>query len=258
MNIVSPTDYLVFLIVVGLRFLLPLFIPYYPLPAIIACLLLDGVDQTIFQVFTHLPLDGYQSYDKALDIYYLTVAYIATLRNWTNLLAFRISRFLLYYRLVGVVLFELTQLRALLLIFPNTFEYFFIWYETVRLWWDPKKLSRRAVIIAAAAIWIVIKLPQEYWIHIAQRDVTDTIKALLGGTEESAWGPLIAANLLPILLVVAVLVRLVPGATVFPTVACTVYVVLWPAVSVPIATSASANSTTCATSDEVKVTVFVR
>ena len=48
--------------------------------------------------------------------------------------------------------------------------------------------------------------PQEYWIHIAQRDVTDTIKALLGGTEESAWGTLIAANILPILLVVAVIV----------------------------------------------------
>ena len=147
-----------------------------PLPAIIACLLLDGVDQSIFQAFTNLPLDGYQSYDKALDIYYLTVAYIATLRNWTNLLAFRVSRFLLYYRLVGVVLFELTGLRALLLLFPNTFEYFFIWYEAVRLWWNPRRLSRVAVITAAAAIWIVIKLPQEYWIHIFQGDVTDTLK----------------------------------------------------------------------------------
>jgi len=194
MNNIAPTDYLVFLIVVGLRFLLPLFIPYFPLPAIIACLLLDGVDQTIFQVFTTLPLDGYQSYDKALDIYYLTVAYIATLRNWTNLFAFRVSRFLLYYRLVGVVLFELTQLRALLLIFPNTFEYFFIWYETVRLWWDPKKLSRRTVFIAAAAIWIVIKLPQEYWIHIARLDLTDVLKtALFGASPQTPWGHIFRA-----------------------------------------------------------------
>ena len=82
MELISPTDWLVFVLVVGARFLLPLLIPFYPLPAIIACLLLDGVDQTIFQVFTNLPLGGYQSYDKALDIYYLTVAYIATLRNW--------------------------------------------------------------------------------------------------------------------------------------------------------------------------------
>lgn len=209
MDIITPTDWLVFVLVVGARFLLPLLIPFFPLPAIVLCLLLDGVDQTIFQVFTNLPLDGYQSYDKALDIYYLTVAYVSTFRNWTHLFAFRVSRFLLYYRLVGVVLFELTGLRALLLIFPNTFEYFFIWYEAVRLWWNPRRLSRVAVISAAAGIWIVIKLPQEYWIHIAQRDVTDTIKALLGGTPESAWGPLLAENALLIGVIVAVLAALV-------------------------------------------------
>ena len=206
MDVVSSTDWIIFALVVGGRFILPLFIPFFPLPAIIACLLLDGVDQTIFQVFTTLPLDGYQSYDKALDIYYLSIAYISTFRNWTNLFAFRVSRFLYYYRLVGVALFEATHLRPLLLIFPNTFEYFFIWYEAVKLWWNPRKLSRTAVISAAAFIWIVIKLPQEYWIHIAQNDVTDTIKAILGGTPEDAWGPLIMNN---IVLIVAVLVALV-------------------------------------------------
>ena len=208
MDLITTTDWLVFVLVVGARFLLPLLIPFYPLPAIIACLLLDGVDQSIFQAFTNLPLDGYQSYDKALDIYYLTVAYISTFRNWTHLFAFRVSRFLLYYRLVGVVLFELTGARALLLIFPNTFEYFFIWYEAVRLWWNTQRLSRRAVLVAAAAIWIVIKLPQEYWIHIAQRDVTDTIKALLGGGPDTPWGSLLVANALLIAVVVAVLAGL--------------------------------------------------
>ena len=96
MDLITSTDWLVFVLVVGARFLLPLLIPFYPLPAIVLCLLLDGVDQTIFQVFTTLPLDGYQSYDKALDIYYLTVAYVSTFRNWTHLFAFRVSRFLLY------------------------------------------------------------------------------------------------------------------------------------------------------------------
>ena len=205
MNIIDPTDFLVFVLVVGARFLLPLLIPFYPLPAIILCLLLDGVDQTIFQVFTTLPLDNYQSYDKALDIYYLIVAYLSTFRNWSHLFAFRVSRFLLYYRLVGVVLFELTGLRALLLLFPNTFEYFFIWYEAVRLWWNPRRLSRVAVVTAAAAIWIIIKLPQEYWIHIAQRDVTDTIKALLGGGPDTPWGPLLAGNALLIGVVLVVI-----------------------------------------------------
>ena len=202
---IDTSDWLIFILVVGARFIIPLFIPFFPLPAIIAALLLDGVDQTIFQQFTNLPLDGYQSYDKALDIYYLTVAYISTLRNWTNDFAFRVSRFLYYYRLVGVVLFETFQNRTLLLIFPNTFEYFFIWYEAVKLWWNPRKLTRTAVISAAVGIWIVIKLPQEYWIHIAQNDVTDTIKAILGGAPEDAWGPLIAANILLIVVVLAII-----------------------------------------------------
>ena len=64
----DTADWLIFALVVLARFLLPLLIPFFPLPAIIACLLLDGVDQTIFQVFAKLPLDGYQNYDKVLDI----------------------------------------------------------------------------------------------------------------------------------------------------------------------------------------------
>ena len=46
--------------------------------------------------------------------------------------AFRVAQFLWYFRLIGVVAFEFTGLRAMLLIFPNTFEYFFIFYEVLR------------------------------------------------------------------------------------------------------------------------------
>lgn len=159
------------------RFLIPLTIPRYPLPGVLASLLLDMVDQTIFQLFTNLPLEGYQSYDKALDIYYLSITYLSTLRNWTNLYAFKLDRFLFYYRLVGVAIFEFLQLRPLLLIFPNTFEYFFIFYETIRLKWDPKVLTKKKLISAAALIWVFVKIPQEYWIHVAQLDTTDWIRA---------------------------------------------------------------------------------
>jgi hypothetical protein len=115
-------DLIVFVVVVAARLLVPLAIPRFPLPAEIAAMLLDAADQTIFQTFTDLNLDWYQGYDKALDVYYLSIIYLATLRNWTNLFAFEASRFLYYYRLVGVVIFETTHVRAVLLIFPNTFE----------------------------------------------------------------------------------------------------------------------------------------
>jgi hypothetical protein len=71
-----------------------------------------------------------------------------------------------------VVLFEATLLRALLLFFPNTFEYFFIFYEAVRTRWNPARMGATLVVIAASVIWFGIKIPQEYWIHIAQLDVT--------------------------------------------------------------------------------------
>lgn len=189
------TDLVIFWTIVLLRVLVPLTIPRYPLPGIIAALLLDAVDQSLFQALTNLQLDGYQGYDKALDIYYLAIAYISTLRNWANNTAFRISRFLFYYRLVGVVLFELLHLRWLLLLFPNVFEYFFIFYEVVRLRWDPRRLSGRALIGVAALIWIVIKLPQEYWLHVAQLDVTDMVKQnLLGYPATADWGVILAAR----------------------------------------------------------------
>jgi len=169
-------DLTVFLVVVAFRLGVPLFVPRFPLPAMIAAMLIDAADQTIFQRFTHLDLTNYQGYDKALDVYYLSIAYLSTMRNWANMPAFRTSRFLYFYRMVGVLLFELLHIRAILLIFPNTFEYFFDFYEAVRLRWNPVRMTKRLVIGAAAFIWIFIKLPQEYWIHVAQLDTTDLIR----------------------------------------------------------------------------------
>jgi hypothetical protein len=184
----------VFLAVVGARFLVPLLIPRFPLPAILAALVLDGVDQTIFQAFGFDP-PGYQGYDKAMDVYYLAIAYLSTMRNWTSLPAVRVARFLYFYRLVGVVAFELTQWRPLLLIFPNTFEYFFIAYEAYRLFWNPARVSLRSWVVTAGAIWIFVKLPQEWWIHIAQLDLTDTL------AEVRWFGPAIVAGLAALCLI---------------------------------------------------------
>lgn len=196
------TDLLIFALVVGARLFVPLLIPWYPLPGVVAALLLDAVDQTVFQsrggaagqLYGQLLLANYQGYDKALDVYYLSIAYVSTLRNWADPFAFKVGRFLFYFRLVGVALFELSGWRALLFLFPNTFEYFFIWYETAALWGDPRRLPKLAVAGAAATIWLIIKLPQEFWLHIARLDLTDVLKtALFHATPETTWGHLFAA-----------------------------------------------------------------
>jgi hypothetical protein len=190
------SDEMIFLIVVGLRLGIPLLIFRFPLPAIVASLVLDAADQTIFQNNTDLDLTNYQGYDKALDIYYLSIGYLSTFRNWTDPFAARTAQFLWYYRLVGVVVFELTHARAVLIIFPNTFEYFFIAYEVVRLAWNPARMRQRQVIGMAAFIWIFIKLPQEWWLHIAKLDFTDFMKEdVFGVTVETSWGDAIGENL---------------------------------------------------------------
>ncbi len=189
-------DILVFLLVVGLRFIIPLFIIRYPLPAILAALVLDAADQTIFQQYTDLDLSGYQGYDKALDIYYLTIAYLSTLRNWPWPFAAKTATFLWYYRLIGVVLFELLHFRPLLLIFPNTFEYFFIAIEAIRTRYNPGKLTHKQIIKIAAFIWIFIKLPQEFWLHVLEFDFTDFMKVdVLGVAADDSWGDALSQNL---------------------------------------------------------------
>jgi hypothetical protein len=182
-------DTLIFLLVVGARFIIPLFIPRFPLPAVLAALVLDAADQTIFQQYTTLDLEGYQTYDKALDIYYLTIAYISTMRNWGGGFSFTVAQFLWYYRLVGVVLFEFTQARWLLLVFPNTFEYYFIAIEAYKMSRNHLRLTKRQVLLIAGSIWVFIKLPQEYWIHIAKLDFTNFVKGTLLGLDPTGFDP---------------------------------------------------------------------
>lgn len=168
----STGETVLFLAVIGARFLVPLLIPLFPLPAIVVCLVLDAVDQSIFQAFGYDP-PGYQAYDKAMDVYYLALAYLSTLRNWSSVAAYGVARFLYFYRLVGVVAFELTHVRALLLVFPNTFEYFFMAYEAIRSRWGTTRWGLWWWIGVAALIWVFVKLPQEWWIHVAQLDFTE-------------------------------------------------------------------------------------
>ena len=171
----STPDLVVVLIVVAVRFLAPLLILRFPLPAILVCLVADAVDQTIFAAVMSGDLGWYQSYDKALDVYYLSFAFISTLTNWREERAFQVARVLFFWRLIGVALFEILHWRFLLLIFPNAFEYLFIAYEAIRTRWNPERLAVVVVVGLAVGITVFVKLPQETWIHVLQLDFTDAL-----------------------------------------------------------------------------------
>lgn len=199
-------------LVVASRLLLPLILPLSPLYGILACMILDAADQSILQAFG-VQFVHYQNYDKALDTYYLAIAYLATMRNWENVTAFRIGGALFYYRLVGVTAFELSGVRPLLAAFPNSFEPFFVYYELVRRRGDPMLLTRNAMLVLVGVIWFVVKLPHEWWIHIAKLDATDFIKTKILGADLSTpfWRAIIEAPAVTgsLLLATAVAVLLV-------------------------------------------------
>lgn len=176
------------IVVVAARLLVPLTIPRYPLPGILAALLLDAADESIYQWATGYGLRDYQTFDKALDIYYLTLGYVATLRNWRGGFIFQVGRALWYIRLIGVALFEVTGVRWLLVVFANTFEYFFVIVEYIKTTRNPFILPRAQIVRIVAFLWIGIKLPQEWWLHVAQRDFTDTLKRVLFAVPaDSPW-----------------------------------------------------------------------
>lgn len=101
-------------------------------------------------VVADLDLDGYQTYDKALDIHYLTVAYLSTIRNWGRpMAAARVPQH------VRVLLHRHRGLQGV----PQ-----------------PGRPDRpHTVVTIAAGIWILVNLPQEWWIHVAQLDVTEFV-----------------------------------------------------------------------------------
>ncbi|MBD3781008.1 MAG: hypothetical protein IE923_17330 [Micrococcales bacterium] len=210
----SLTDGSVIAVVLVLRLAVPLLIPRFPLPALLASLVVDGVDGGILSALTDVGVDWYQSFDKALDVYYLAITYLAVRRNWPDRFSVALVAALWYYRLVGVLAFELTGARWLLLVFPNTFEYVVIAVEAVRTRWNPLRISRRALVVTAAVIWVVIKLPQEWWIHVAQLDATDEFaRVVLGVDPADGWAagfrnrPWVAAVLVALAVVLVLVAR---------------------------------------------------
>jgi hypothetical protein len=114
----------------------------------------------------------YQSLDKWLDQVYLALFLVVALR-WSNP-ARSISIALYLYRLIGFVLFELTGERALLLLFPNVFEFWFIFVAAV----GHERIGRwsRPQLGLTLGVLTLLKEVQEWALHGAR--LFDSISAL--------------------------------------------------------------------------------
>ena len=168
------------LIVIGLRIVVPLLILKRPLLGGVLAMLLDALDVVIVEWFGPGGMgEHYHSLDKLLDIYYLGLeAWVAL--TWKD----RLPRFtaiaLFAWRVVGVILFEITGWRPLLFIFANLFEHWFLFYLIRNRWFPSIRLDTWRQVATWLVILYIPKLFQEYLLHIAEAQPWDWIKRTLG------------------------------------------------------------------------------
>jgi hypothetical protein len=98
----------------------------------IVAVLVDLSDLFMMNLLHLGGVSNYQAFDKWLDQVYLACFLIVSLR-WSNP-ARRIAVALYAWRLAGFVLFELTEARAVLVLFPNLFEFWFLFVASLPHW----------------------------------------------------------------------------------------------------------------------------
>ena len=110
-------------------------------------------------------LGDYQLLDKALDQVYLALFLVVALR-WDGIER-RVAIALYLYRLAGSLLFMVTGERAILFLFPNVFELWFLFVAAIHhlprpVRWTPARVA------AALAVLTALKLVQEWALHVGQ------------------------------------------------------------------------------------------
>ena len=126
------------------------------------------VDLSDLFLRAYLELGGvrnYQSFDKWCDQVYLALFLVVALR-WEGP-ARAIAVALYAFRMVGFVLFEVTGERWLLMLFPNVFEFWFVFVAFTRHWWRTFSWRPRPTAFALAGA-AAAKLFHEYTLHVGR------------------------------------------------------------------------------------------
>lgn len=148
-----------------LRLLIPLLILRFPLAGILLSSLCDVYDWKFFPFSTQTDYTYYQTWDKWLDMYYLTLA-VYMVRFWKHT-RMQYTAYVLYaVRILGVLLFETTQMKSLLFLFPNVFENFFIFTQAVLLFKHHIPFLKWRIILGILLALFIPKVIHEYFMHI--------------------------------------------------------------------------------------------
>lgn len=160
-------------IVIALRLVLPLTILRWPLAGGVLALVLDALDVVLVDALAGAigepPEFGpfYAQIDKWLDTYYLGLE-LWMVRRWQEALPRGVAIILFVWRLAGVIAFEVTGFRPLLLIFPNLFENLYLYVLVVRRWFPMLMPRTVPQVLLVLVVLMVPKALQEWVLHWEQ------------------------------------------------------------------------------------------
>lgn len=155
------------IIILLLRIALPLSILRFPISGGFFAFALDLWDGNILDwlgggsfFFQH-----YHTIDKLLDLHYLVLELLVSLR-WKSVLLKKTSIILFTWRLAGTLLFFATGLRYLFIIFLNLFENFFLFCVIAYKHFPYLIPKTKKELLVTLLILLAPKLLQEYLLHV--------------------------------------------------------------------------------------------
>lgn len=151
----------------------------WPFPGAILAVLVDLSDLFMMNLLDLGGVRDYQALDKWLDQVYMLTFLIVALRWERTPRSIAIG--LYAYRMIGFVAFEATGERAILILFPNLFEFWFIFVAGVKFFgldaqWRGQPAARGLVPYRYSASQLALVLPlllaaklgQEFVLHVGR------------------------------------------------------------------------------------------
>lgn len=171
-------------IVIILRLAFPPLILYFPFLGIFICILLDSLDAGLVKFLSKNKrrfwgdIVDYYLIDAWLDLYYLTFAFLYSLR-WENILIKNIIIFSFFARILGVLFFSLTKKRYFLFFFPNVCEIFFV-YFLITIKHLPFLIPKNLLEVLIVFIFLGIpKIIIDYFLHFKKLKGMEIVKIFI-------------------------------------------------------------------------------
>jgi hypothetical protein len=163
-----------YVLATALRLATPLLMLRWPLPGLLLAIFVDVYDWNLIDVQTPEHNQFYQNWDRIMDVWFYVIA-VLMVRKWQDVRSRNIAFAFFGFRMIGQILFFITQERKFLFFFPNFFDNFLVMYLGYVF------IFKRTQFIESALDTVVVftslmipKIIHEYFLHFLELQPWET------------------------------------------------------------------------------------